>query len=373
VVKVGDIVAQVETDTLAAQVKQAEAGLQAAQLRYVRMQEGSRPEEITAAATNLKMARTALASASTPTDDQKTGPAANMAKTEAALKLAQHEYDKIAYAGQVGVTPQALALEQATLNYQQAVAAYNMTVKPTDGQLAPLENQVAQAQLKMALTQKPYTETDLAAARATVEQAQAAVELAKTQLGYATMRAPFDGVVAEVYTSKGSLVGPQAPVALLVSDNVEVVVNVEESRIGQIQKGQNASLRVPAYPDRDFPAVITTVPPAADSKTHSFAVRVAPADGKQLLRSGMYADLAILAQEKNQALLVPRSAVTQVKNQPAVWVVTGDVAQSQPVTTGLLDADRVEILSGLKPGDAVVTAGQPNLTDGAKVQVVKNG
>jgi HlyD family secretion protein len=250
--KAGDVIAQLEPDTFAAQKKQAEVGLQAAQLKLTRMQEGSRPEEIAAAEAGVRLAQASIGSATMPTDDQQTIAAANMARTESALKLAQHEYDKIAYAGQAGATPQVLQLEQATVAYQSAVASYNLAIKPTDGQLAPLQNQLAQAQLKLALTRNPYTETDLAMARAAVEQAKAALELAQAQLSYATIKAPFDGIVAEVYVSKGSLVGPQAPVVLFVSNSIEAVVDVEEGRIGQFQRGQSAAFRVAAFPGQDF-------------------------------------------------------------------------------------------------------------------------
>jgi multidrug efflux pump subunit AcrA (membrane-fusion protein) len=85
----------------------------------------------------------------------------------------------------------------------------------------------------------------------------------------------------------------------------------------------------------------------------------------------MFAEVTILAQEKTNTLLVPRSAVVQ-DTEPYVYVVNGDIVERQPVTTGLFDTDRVEILSGLKEGDLVITAGQPNLTGGAEVAITND-
>jgi RND family efflux transporter MFP subunit len=190
----------------------------------------------------------------------------------------------------------------------------------------------------------------------------------------ATIRAPFDGVVAELYITEGSMVGPQAPVALFVSQQVEAVFNVEESRIGQVKDGQSAALRVATYPGQDFPGVVTSIAPVADKDSHTFIVKVTPVDGDNLLRSGMYADLSLLVEQKEATLLVPRSAVSdsQGDGQQVVYVLQDDATvRRQPVTIGLeqADSDRLEILSGLTAGQQVVIAGQGSLEDGVKVEV----
>ena len=370
VVKAGAPLMTVESDRYAVQVKQAETALTTAKLNYAKMQRGPRPEEIAAAQTAVELARAVVKDATTITDDQRTAAAAAMAQAEANLRQAQTEYDKIAWAGQVGMTPQSLRLQQATIAYETALASYNMQTHPRDAQIAPLEAQLAGAELRLALTLQPFTDLDFQLAMMGVKQAEAAVELAQLQMKETTVTAPFDGIVAELYVTEGTTVGPQAPVALFVSKDVEVLVNVEESRIGQLALNQNAALRVAAYPGQDFPAVLTSIAPVASKDTHTFPVKVTPLDEKGLLRSGMYADVAVLAQEKKGALLAPRAAVTQVNKQDTVYVLQGDAVEQRSVTTGLSDSDHIEILSGVAEGDQVVIAGQANLTDGAKVEVI---
>jgi HlyD family secretion protein len=369
-VKAGDALMTVESDRYAAQLKQAEAALMTAKLNYAKMQRGPRPEEIAAAQTAVELARAVVKDATTVTDDQRTAAAAAMAQAEANLRMAQSNYDKIAWAGQVGMTPQSIALQQATTAYEAALASYNMQTHPRDTQIAPLQAQLAQAELREALTVQPFTDLDFQLAQTGIKQAEAAVEMAQLQMKEATVVAPFDGVVAELYVTQGTMVGPTAPVALFVSKDVEVLVNVEEARIGQISLNQNAALRVAAYPGQDFPAVVTSIAPVASKDTHTFPIKITPADEKGLLRSGMYADVAVLAQEKKGALLVPRAAVTMVGGKETIYVLKGDVVEQRAVTIGLSDNDRVEILSGAAQGDKVVVAGQSNLTDGAKVEVV---
>ena len=226
----------------------------------------------------MRAAQVAIDSLETPTNDQRTVAAANMAKAQAALQLAQHDYDKISSPARPAAARKLWRCNRPPSITSRLSPAYNLTIKPTDGQLAPLQNNLAQAQLKLALTKQPYIDSDLAQVQATVDQAKAALDLAKAQLGYATIRAPFDGVVAEVYVSHGAFVSTSTPVVNFISNAQEVALDVEEARIGQIKNDQHASLRVATYPGKDFAAMVTSVAPMADSRTHSFQIKVTPAD-----------------------------------------------------------------------------------------------
>jgi HlyD family secretion protein len=372
-VQAGDPIAIIEDDTYLAQLKQAEVAVTSAKLNLAKMELGSRPEEIAAAQAAVELARAALNDVATVNDNERTTSAADLARAEAELKAAQSEYDKIAWAGDVGQTPQAMRLQQATIAYQNALARYNLDTNPSDSQLAPLMLQQAQAELALALKIQPYRQIDFEGARAAIQQAEAALELANIQLGEVVIKAPFDGIVAELSISQGSRVSPQTSVASFISKEVEVVVNVPENRIGQVKKGQSAALQMTAYPGQDFPGVVSSIAPEANKDTRTFEVKITPTKGADLLRSGMYANVSILAEEKQDTLLAPRTAVFDTGEQPLVYVVKDDnTVEQSPVSTGLFDKENIEILSGLKPGDTVVTAGQSNLTDGAKVELTND-
>lgn len=370
-VKKGAPIALIEGDTYVAQLKQAQAALTQARLNLEKMALGSRPEEIAAARNALSLARAALSDVENIDDNERTSAAAALANAQAAVRQAQTEYDKVAWAGEVGAMPQALALEKATNAYEQALAAYNLQTTPGDATLAPLESQVVQAELKLTLAENPFRSVDFEVARASIAQAEAAVELAALQVDYTTLEAPIDGVVAELYVEAGDMVGSATALGLVVSNETEVKIEVEESRIKQVFEGQPVSLHVSAYPGVDFPAVVTTVAPIADASTHTFAVTITPLDEKGLLRSGMFADTTLLAEEKENTLLAPLTAVTTSNEQPTVFVINADgQVEERSVTTGLTTKTQVEIISGVKAGEIVVTNGQVNLEDGAKVEVV---
>ncbi|MCB0214718.1 MAG: efflux RND transporter periplasmic adaptor subunit, partial [Anaerolineae bacterium] len=109
--------------------------------------------------------------------------------------------------------------------------------------------------------------------------------------------------------------------------------------------------------------------------THTFDITVLPQDERGLLRAGMYADVAIMADVKSNALLVPRAAVTLIDDRPVVYVVAvkddRQIVERRDIITGLRDKDNVEILDGLTAGDTVVTLGHANLIDGADVSIIE--
>ena len=380
-VKSGDPIAVIESDAYDLQLQQAQLGLELARLRMAKAKQGTRPEQLRAARAAADIAHAALKDAKNPGESTRTIAAANLAQAEAAVRLAQYQYDKISWAGQAGMTAEGLQLQGATTAYQQAKAAYDLQTNPPDAALAALEAQVVQADLNLALAENPVEQVDFDMAGLGIRQAEAAVRQAQLQVDYATIRAPFDGIVSELYIYPGSMVGPQVPVASVISSELEAPVNVGEGQIGQVSLDQNAALAVGAFPGQSFPALVTSVAPAADARTHTFVVVVTPADPKGLLprntsgtlRSGMYADVSILAQERTGALLVPRAAVIdRGDGQKTAYVVVDGRAEPRAVTTGLTDADRIEILSGVSAGDVVVVAGQTNLTAGAPVKVVED-
>ncbi len=369
--KKGDPIAQIDSQIYTAKLKQAQAQLAMANLNLQKMNEGARPEQLAAAKESVEIARAALNDIYDVNDSERTLAVSNLAAAEAQLKMAQAEYDKISWAGQVGMTLPAIKLEQATIGYETAKAAYDLKVNPGDAQTAQLKAQLTQAELQLALAENPVTDTDREIVAKQIELAEAAVEMATIQVDETIIRAPRDGVLAELYITEGQMAGPQMPAGKLVSTDVELVFKLEESRLPEVKIGQNASLRVAAYPDTDFPAIVTNIAATADAHTHTFAVTVVPIDEEGLLRSGMYARMALLVDERADVLLIPQIALTKnADGSPMVYVVGADNhAEARSVTLGLTQDDRVEVISGLSTDEIVVTIGQTNLQDGAVVEV----
>ncbi|MDP2727977.1 MAG: efflux RND transporter periplasmic adaptor subunit, partial [Dehalococcoidia bacterium] len=342
-VKQGDLLAVVEHSALDAQVKQAEAAVAMASAKFAQMQAGPRSETVAQAQVNLDSARekyeamqaggreeavaqaeAALRLAQAKLAQLKAGPTPEqVAAAEAAVNAAKnqmyavqsqadslmgirgsgytqdmkdantgvaYEQEKAAEARleELKAGPTKEQLDQAQAAVDQAQAALEIAKKPfTDRDLKQAENAVTAARQQLSLAQNPFTSQDTAVASAQVAQAQAALDLAKTQVEDALIRAPMDSVVSERFLSPGAMAGPTSPILTLISRKAEVVFSAEESRTGQLAVGYPVSITVPSYPNQAFPGKVSSLSPAVDPRSRTFAVKVAPEDPDGKLRAGM--------------------------------------------------------------------------------------
>jgi HlyD family secretion protein len=256
----------------------------------------------------------------------------------------------------------------AVLQAQQALVKAQAPGGSTD--LAQQQSVIDQMVAQLASKQDAYTDSDLQAAVATVAQSEAGVALAQANLDQTTVTAPFDGVVASKLLVPGAFATPQSPIMTVTSGSVEVHVTVEEARLAQVQPGLNVNLSVPAYPGVTFPATIVSVAPAGDTRAHTFDAKIVPTTPDGRLLPGMFAQVQVVAQQKSDALLVPKEAVVQQGNNQVVFVNDNGKASQRQVQVGITDDKSSEILSGINPGEQVVVVGQTGLRDGVPIRVV---
>ncbi len=261
-------------------------------------------------------------------------------------------------------------VEAAVTQAEQALALAQKPFRQED--LVQARAGVTVAEQGHSLAQNPYTQQDMAMAQAGVQQAQAAVELVELALSEAVVVSPIDGVVADKFQSVGALVSPANPIVALVSGDVEMVLGVEESQIGQIAEGQKAEISVAAYPGTVFPAKVTLIGPVADPKSRTFTVKVKPEANDGKLKQGMFAQAKIVTQEKDRAVLVPKEAVVTKAGQSSIFVLKGDTVEMRQVSLGLRQNGTVEVVSGLAAGEEIVVAGQNDLRDGDRVMTASS-
>jgi RND family efflux transporter MFP subunit len=226
---------------------------------------------------------------------------------------------------------------------------------------------VVQASAVLQKAANPYTDQDLAGAQAAVDAAQAQLDIAQLALSETTVVAPVDGVISDRLVSLGALVNPQTPLVTLVPPALELVVNVEENKLGQVTPGQPAQLSVAAFPTQTFTGTVTSISPTVDTKSRTAAVRIQPADNDNKLRAGMFARLNIVTGQKQNALVVPLTSIINPTAGADPMVLTIDDAghiHKQPVRLGLQDAKQTEVLSGLDTGQLVATSSLTNLNEG---------
>ena len=196
--------------------------------------------------------------------------------------------------------------------------------------------------------------------------AQAGYHEAKTMLGYATLTAPFDGVVTRKNVNTGDLATP-GTVLLLLENNqrLQVLTAIPESLVLQINTGDALSVQVPAAA-ANLKGTVTEIAPAADPSSRTAAVILElPPDPN--LRSGQFARV-LLPGKQRKALLVPTSAIVPSGQMDRVFVVEDEHARLRLVRTGMSFDGMTEILAGLAPDETVVTSNNRLLVNGQAVQ-----
>lgn len=214
----------------------------------------------------------------------------------------------------------------------------------------------------------------LATAEAQARHAEAALQLAQTNYQNSLIQAPADGVVGQRTAQPGAYTSPGAPL-LTVVDLHRVVIEgtVGESDVNRVQSGQSVTATVPAIAGRTFPGKVAGVSPSADPRTRNFTVRVEIDNPGQVLKSGMYAEVELVADRRTGVTAVALDAVVERDGVKTVFVVQENKASVRKVELGIANQSEVDVKNGVKPGEQVVVAGQNLLFDGAPVLVQAGG
>ncbi len=297
-VKIGDVLAQIDTTMMEAQRAQAEAGLQVAQSQLELAT--AAPEE-----TDLDAARAAVDAAEKGYTRALQGATAEDRKlvltqvrqAEEMVKLAQSQYDRVAGSPFAGMLPESYQLQQATFGLESAQTQYDKVLKgATPDMIAGAYAQLAGAKAQLARLEQGAKPEQIKMAEAGVKQAETALFMAQTQVDKATVKAPIDGVVAQLMTAQGSMAGPGAPLLALLSEDVKLIVSVEEALLTELYVGQPVVIVVDAYPGREFTGEVAIIAPALDAATRTIPVTVRPTGDASDLRPGMFA--TVMLQEK---------------------------------------------------------------------------
>ncbi|MGQ9492763.1 MAG: protein-L-isoaspartate(D-aspartate) O-methyltransferase [Anaerolineae bacterium] len=191
---------------------------------------------------------------------------AELKLTELALRNAQQAYDRVAWRPDIGMLPEALALERATAEHHRAQAHYNLTLA-TNEYLSALHNaaiQVIQTQLEVQRSQRSLTADEKAIAEGEVEQARLALEQAKLQWTNTILTAPFSGTIVSIEAEVGQVVNLGTPVLLLADlDHCYIEAQVNEKDIGRVQVGQDATISLKAFPDTPLKGKVMSISPLA--------------------------------------------------------------------------------------------------------------
>jgi RND family efflux transporter MFP subunit len=215
------------------------------------------------------------------------------------------------------------------------------------------------------------------AASAQLEQARAGLNMARHALDVSLMKAPFAGVIGSKNAEVGDVINPMmggfgggagGVLTLMDYSRIKIAVAISYEDIARIRKGQDAVLRVGAFPGRDFHGTVRVVNLTADPLNKKFGVEAVFENPDAALRPGTFGDVVFEVESHENALVVPQLAVLE---NSYVFVVENGKAVKRSVTLGLQNTTMVEILDGLAEGAPVVVEGNFGLEEGADVQILE--
>ena len=326
VVKAGEVLIEIARPVYREEVRTAEAALAVAQAKLADLRAGARPEEIAQAAESVK-------------------------QLEECAGFAKSDLDRVSQMVESGSLPGESA-EKARVAYVKC------------------QTDLAAARQKLQMLRAGPTATEIATQEAIVEEAAAKLELARARLSESTIPAPFGGTITKVYVRQGDMAAPRMPLIEMVDlSSLVVRCAVPEISTGAVRTGMEAQVRLDALPGRSFSARVVRVFPHLDPQLRTRTIELA-VENDAPLAPGMFGRVLLILESVPDAVTVPVQAIIATPSGAQVaFVVADGKAAQRKVETGIEASGRIQILSGLNPGDQVVVSGQEKLKDGAEVRL----
>lgn len=220
-------------------------------------------------------------------------------------------------------------------------------------------------------------------AKNSLEKSKFEVDKAQTNLNYATIYSPINGVVLSVEVDEGQTVAASmtTPTLFVIAEDLtamQVVADIDEADIGVVKEGQRVEFTVDAYPSDKFQGVVKQVrlEPTITSNVVTYEVIVEAPNKELKLKPGLTANITVFTFEKDSVLVLPSKSLrfqmdmsllppnmrveplkNRVKVGSSVWVVSSDsVAKQKEVKLGISNGSSVEVISGLREGDEVIVS-----------------
>lgn len=272
------------------------------------------------------------------------------------------ELDRTNLISELNAQKASLASAQSSLNYQQSNFERYKTLFEK-GLVSADEFESARLQYEQSKQQ--------------VAQSRESVQRAQTNLGYATITSPIDGVVLSKAVEEGQTVAASfnTPELFTIAQdltNMRVIADIDEADIGGVKEGQRVSFTVDAFPDDKFEGAVTQVRQQATTESNvvTYEVVISAPNNDLKLKPGLTANVTIFTLEKNNVLVVPSKALRFIPNEALLskdekvddcegmfklWTKEGNVFKAHKVETGTTNGVLTEITGGISEGTEVLT------------------
>lgn len=283
-----------------------------------------------------------------------------------------------------------LANEEALLKPEAAGKIISLNVKEGTevqrGQLlvklndAPLQAQLKKAQVQQTLAQergerlkkllevRGVSQEEYDVAQTALNAAAADVELVKAQIEETEIRAPFSGIIGLRNVSEGSYVSNSDVIASIQqTDPVKIDFAVPEKYASQVHAGDTVLVAVEGT-RKDYTAKVYAIDPKIDPATRSLRVRAICSNPKREIFPGAYARVTLVLRSASAPTLPTMAVIPDLRGQKA-YVVKQGLAQPVKIETGARTDSTIEVISGINPGDSVITSGLLQIKPGSPVKI----
>jgi RND family efflux transporter MFP subunit len=215
---------------------------------------------------------------------------------------------------------------------------------------------VAQSQLELARAQRRQSEA---------EQRELNIRQSQTRV-----YSPITGLVARRHVDTGAMVNSGSPIVTVVSVSPMVIdAKASERDISRIRRGAPVTVTVDSLPGERFTGRVMRISPLLDAQTRNGLVEIEIPNRGGMLKGEMFARIELDLGSARETTLLPRDALVYRGEQPGVYVIESEKAKFIAVETGLTQEDKVEVISGVKVGDTVISRGSNLIKEGDRVRV----
>jgi RND family efflux transporter MFP subunit len=297
-------------------------------------------------------------------------------------------YDEVTVSAEVDGVLKSAKVDEGTVVSKGMLLAtiddtdYDLEVKGAEAALRRSEATLANTRLEYQRKETLYKEelvtrqqfddvsTRLSLAEADLEMSRVALSLARESLKKTNIVSPLSGVVKEKKVSAGDFVRNGTELFVIITDNpIKLNFTVTKKDVGKVKKGQDIVFRVDTFPEMEFQGRVDIVYPAVDEITRTLQVE-ALVPNPRVLKPGMFASVILYTGLPKETVLVPATSLLYEEEKIKVFVVENKTAIERLIKVGQKYGEMTEVTEGLKEGELVVTVGQQNLFEGAKVNVV---
>jgi RND family efflux transporter MFP subunit len=273
------------------------------------------------------------------------------------------------------------ALEQAQASYQQGksnmelakVTAQRWSALGAKGVVSHQENDQYQSQYQAQVSNLQALGKAISAQRSNVTAAEANLSRLQNMQSYRVVRAPFDGVITQRNVDVGALVNAGNTLLYRIAQTatLRIYVNVPQASASSVRTGQTALLTVSNLPGRTFTGTVARTANSLDPATRTLLVELHVPNADGALLPGMYSQVKLDSPSTHPPLVVPGDALIVRTGGTLVGVVRPDqTIHLQPLIIGRDFGDRVEVVSGLREGDTIVTNSGDIVHEGLKIEPV---